>query len=50
VAEQNEGQFAAYLSGKFMDLDNIRKFNRVEGQPFKVSELVEEITKLMEGK
>jgi 2-oxoglutarate ferredoxin oxidoreductase subunit alpha len=50
VAEQNEGQFAAYLSGKFQDLSNIRKFNRVEGQPFKVSELVEEFTKLMEGK
>lgn len=50
VAEQNEGQFAAYLSGKFQDLSNIRKLNRVEGQPFKVSELVEEFTKLMEGK
>jgi len=50
VAEQNEGQFAAYLCGKFMDLNNIYKFNRVEGQPFKVSELVEEFITLMEGK
>jgi len=50
VAEQNEGQFAAYLGGKFMDLNNIYKFNRVEGQPFKVSELVEEFITLMEGK
>lgn len=49
VAEQNEGQFAAYLSGKFGDLNNIRQFNRVEGQPFKVSELVEEFTKMMEA-
>lgn len=48
VAEQNNGQFAAYLSGKFQDLNNIRKFNRVEGQPFKVSELVKEFTKIIE--
>ena len=48
VAEQNSGQFAAYLSGKFQDLKNIISFNRVEGQPFKVSELVEEFSKIME--
>ncbi|HLW08925.1 MAG TPA: 2-oxoacid:acceptor oxidoreductase subunit alpha [Fermentimonas sp.] len=48
VAEQNSGQFAAYLSGKFQDLSNIKSFNRIEGQPFKVSELVEEFTKIME--
>ncbi|MDD4696179.1 MAG: 2-oxoacid:acceptor oxidoreductase subunit alpha [Fermentimonas sp.] len=48
VAEQNSGQFAAYLSAKFQDLSNIRKFNRIEGQPFKVSELVKEFTKIME--
>ncbi|HLW10082.1 MAG TPA: hypothetical protein VKX35_06760, partial [Fermentimonas sp.] len=48
VAEQNSGQFAAYLSGKFQDLSNIKSFNRVEGQPFKVSELVEEFTKIIE--
>jgi len=50
VAEQNNGQFAAYLSGRFQDLRNIQTFNRVEGQPFKVSELVEEFTKMMEAK
>jgi 2-oxoglutarate ferredoxin oxidoreductase subunit alpha len=50
VADQNEGQFAAYLTGRFEDLGNIRRFNRVEGQPFKVSELVEEFTKMMEAK
>ena len=48
VAEQNSGQFAAYLNGKFQDLSNIRPFNRIEGQPFKVSELVEEFSKIME--
>ncbi|MDD2245920.1 MAG: 2-oxoacid:acceptor oxidoreductase subunit alpha [Proteiniphilum sp.] len=50
VAEQNNGQFATYLSGKFQDLKNIHRFNRVEGQPFKVSELVKEFTKIMEEK
>lgn len=48
VAEQNNGQFAAYLSGKFQDVNNLRKFNKVEGQPFKVSELVKEFTKIIE--
>jgi 2-oxoglutarate ferredoxin oxidoreductase subunit alpha len=50
VAEQNNGQFADYLSSKYPDLKNIHKFNRVEGQPFKVSELIEEFTHIMEGK
>ncbi|MBK5195022.1 MAG: 2-oxoacid:acceptor oxidoreductase subunit alpha [Proteiniphilum sp.] len=50
IAEQNNGQFADYLSSKFRDLKNIHKYNRVEGQPFKVSELIEEFTKTMEGK
>lgn len=48
VAEQNSGQFASYLSGKFKDLTNLRSFNRIEGQPFRVSELVEEFSKIME--
>ncbi|MEA5128382.1 MAG: 2-oxoacid:acceptor oxidoreductase subunit alpha [Proteiniphilum sp.] len=50
VAEQNNGQFAAYLNGRFQDLDNIHKYNRIEGQPFKVSTLIEEFTKIMEEK
>lgn len=50
VAEQNNGQFAHYLSGKFPDLSNICKYNKVEGQPFKVKELVEVFTQMMEGK
>ena len=48
VAEQNNGQFAAYLGGKFQDLTNIRSFTRIEGQPFRVSELIVEFTKIME--
>lgn len=48
VAEQNSGMFASYLNSTFADLDNIHKYNRVEGQPFKVSNLVEEFTKIME--
>ena len=47
VAEQNNGQFADYLLSQNSGLSNIRKFNRVEGQPFKVNELVEEFTKII---
>lgn len=50
VAEQNDGQFASYLSAKFQDLDNIHRYNKIEGQPFKVSTLIEEFTKIMEEK
>lgn len=48
VAEQSNGQFAAYLSGKFQEINNLRRFNKVEGQPLKVSELVKEFTKIIE--
>lgn len=48
VAEQNNGQFAFYLQSRFEDLRNIHRFNRVEGQPLMVSELVEEFTKIMD--
>ena len=47
VAEQNTGHFASYLRGKFDDI-KITKFNRVEGQPFSVSELVRAFTKIIE--
>jgi 2-oxoglutarate ferredoxin oxidoreductase subunit alpha len=50
VAEQNNGQFAHYLQSQISGLCNIRKFNRVEGQPLKVSELAEEFTKIIEEK
>lgn len=49
VAEQNNGQFASYLRSKIKDF-NPHKFNRIKGQPFVVSRLVEEFTKIMEGK
>lgn len=50
MAEQNSGQFAAYLSGRFKDVSHLYQYNKVEGQPFKVSELVEAFTKIMEEK
>ena len=46
VCELNSGQFADYLRAKFPGRD-IRKFNKVQGQPFLVSELVEAIQKEM---
>ena len=48
VAEQNNGQFANYLRSKVDDF-NPYKFDRVEGQPFVVSRLVEEFTKILEA-
>lgn len=48
VVEQNNGQFANYLRGKVPGL-NPYQFNRVKGQPFIVSRLVEEFTKLLEA-
>lgn len=50
VAEQNNGQFASYLGGKFPDLDNLYRFNQIEGQPFKVNILMEAFKKIMEEK
>ena len=46
VAEQNTGHFAAYLLSRFDDI-KVHRFNRVEGQPFSVSELVDEFIKIM---
>ena len=48
VAEQNNGQFANYLRSKVNDFNPYR-FNRIKGQPFIVSRLVEEFTKMMEN-
>ncbi|MEG1543162.1 MAG: 2-oxoacid:acceptor oxidoreductase subunit alpha [Tannerellaceae bacterium] len=48
VAEQNNGQFANYLRGKVPGL-NPYQFNRVKGQPFIVTRLVEEFTKIWEA-
>ena len=47
VAEQNTGQFAAYLRTKINGFSPYT-FCRVKGQPFVVSRLVEEFTKIME--
>lgn len=47
VCELNTGQFAGYLRSKIDGL-NVLQFNKVEGQPFMLSELVECFTKTME--
>lgn len=46
VAEQNMGQFAAFLR---MSIDNFapRQYNQVKGQPFVVSELAEAFTNII---
>lgn len=47
VAEQNMGQFAAYLR---MQIEGVKLYqhNEVKGQPFNVATLVESFTKIME--
>ncbi|HRS67208.1 MAG TPA: 2-oxoacid:acceptor oxidoreductase subunit alpha [Paludibacteraceae bacterium] len=45
VCELNSGQFASYLRSKFPDISFLQ-FNKVEGQPFKVSEIVEYVETL----
>ncbi|MDR3129299.1 MAG: 2-oxoacid:acceptor oxidoreductase subunit alpha [Tannerellaceae bacterium] len=45
VVEQNNGQFANYLRSKIAGF-NPHRFNRVKGQPFMVSRLIEELSKL----
>ena len=44
VCELNSGQFADYLRTRFPQ-SNIVKFNKIQGQPFLVSELVDAINK-----
>ena len=46
VAELNNGQFASYLRSK-IDNFNPYKFNRIEGQPFVVGQLVEAFTTII---
>lgn len=43
VAEQNSGQFAGYLKEHCAGL-NITTYNKIEGQPFSISSLVEAFT------
>ncbi len=47
VAEENNGQFASYLQGKFGNLP-LYRFNRITGQPFRIEELMEEFVKIIE--
>ncbi len=47
VAEQNTGQFAAYLRTKFEGI-KLHQYNEVKGQPFAVANLVEAFTKILE--
>ena len=47
VIEQNNGQFANYLRSKIHGFDPYQ-FNRVKGQPFMVTRLVEEIAKIVD--
>ncbi|MDD4514663.1 2-oxoacid:acceptor oxidoreductase subunit alpha [Massilibacteroides sp.] len=48
IAEQNTGQFAKYLRGKIPGFTPYQ-FNRIKGQPFNVTRLIEEFTKIMEA-
>lgn len=49
VAELNTGMFADYLQAKFPDL-HIERINKIQGQPFLVSEVVNGVKKIMEDK
>ncbi len=49
VAELNSGQFADYLQAKNPKL-NIKRINKVEGQPFLVHEIVDAVKQIKEGK
>ena len=48
VAEQNTGQFASYLKTKISGIE-LQQYNEVKGQPFTVSALINEFTKIMNG-
>lgn len=49
VVEQNLGQLAFLLRGRYEGL-TIRQCNKVDGQPFKVYDLAEQLIKIMEDK
>ncbi|MDE5750365.1 MAG: 2-oxoacid:acceptor oxidoreductase subunit alpha, partial [Duncaniella sp.] len=46
VAELNSGMFAAYLQSKFPELE-IKRINKVQGQPFLVGEVVAKVKELL---
>lgn len=47
VAELNTGMFADYLQCRYPDA-HILRINKIQGQPFAVSEIVDRVTKYME--
>lgn len=47
VAEQNNGQFAGYLTEKIPGIQ-LSRYNKIEGQPFSISDLIETFTKKLE--
>jgi 2-oxoglutarate ferredoxin oxidoreductase subunit alpha len=49
VCEQNLGQFAGYLRMKIENIQ-ITQYNKVEGQPFSVNDLVEHFNQLISSK
>ena len=49
VAELNTGQFADYLQSKITGLV-VKRINKTQGQPFLVQEVIDGVTKIMEGK
>lgn len=49
VAELNTGMFADYLQCRYPDLD-IRRINKIQGQPFLVSEVTARVKEIMEEK
>lgn len=48
VAELNTGMFADYLQSKFPNV-NFLRINKIQGQPFLAKEIVDGVTKIMEG-
>ena len=46
VAELNTGQFADYLQARFPDV-RIERINKVEGQPFLVSEITDRVKEII---
>ena len=49
VAELNTGMFADFLQAKNPGI-NIRRINKIQGQPFLVQDIVDGVTKIMEEK
>ena len=49
VAELNTGHFADFLQSKFPEV-KFERINKVQGQPFLVKEVIDGVTKIMEGK